>query len=44
MCFCSLLLRKKILLDFLGFCSGTFLILQILLLEISSVVMFCVYE
>ena len=24
MCFCSLLLKKRILLDFLGFCASTF--------------------
>ena len=44
MYFFSLLLRKKILLDFFGFCVGTFLILRILLPEVSGVVLFCVCE
>ena len=44
MCFCSMLLRKRILLDFLGFCVGTFLVLQTLLPEVFGVVTFCVYE
>ena len=44
MCFCSLLLGKRILLDFLGFCAGTFPILQTLLPEVSGVVLFCVCE
>ena len=44
MYFCSLSLRKRILLDFLGFCVGTFLVLWTLLLEVSDVVPFCVCE
>ena len=44
MCFCSLLLEKRILLDFLGFCIAAFPILRTLLLEVSGVVPFCVCE
>ena len=44
MCFWSILLEKRILLDFLGFCVGTFHVLQTLLLEVSGVVPFCVSE
>ena len=40
--FFFLLLEKKILLDFLGFCAGTFPVLRTLLPKISSVVSFCV--
>ena len=42
--FCSILLGKKILLGFLGFCGGTFPMLRTLLLEVSGVVPFCVCE
>ena len=42
MYFCSLLLEKRILLDFLGFCISTFLILQTLLLKVFGVVPFYV--
>ena len=44
MYFCTLLLRKEILLDFLGFCIGTFPVLRTLLLEVHDVVPFCVCE
>ena len=44
MCFCSMLLEKRILLGFLSSCTGTFPMLQALLLEISDVVPFCVCE
>ena len=44
MCFCSMLLEKRILLGFFGFCVGTFLMLQTLLPEVSGVVPFCVRE
>ena len=44
MCFCSMLLGKRILLGFLGFCVGTFSMLRILLPEVSGVVSFCVRE
>ena len=44
MCFSSLLLRKRILLDFLGFCVGIFSILQTLLPQVSDVVPLCVCE
>ena len=44
MCFCSLLLKKRILLDFLGFCTNTFSVSRTLLLEVSSVVSFCICE
>ena len=44
LCFCSLLLEKRILLDFLGFCASTFLVLRTLLLEVFDVVPFCVCE
>ena len=44
MCFCSMLLKKRIMLDFLGFCVGTFSMLRTLLLEVSGVVPFCVRE
>ena len=44
MYFFSLLLEKRILLDFLSFCAGTFPVLQTLLLEVSGVVPFCVCE
>ena len=44
MYFCSLLLRKRILLDFLDFCAGTFHVLQTLLPKVSGVVSFCVYK
>ena len=40
-CFCFLLLEKRILLDFFDFCAGTFLVLRTLLPEVSSVVSFC---
>ena len=43
-CFCSILLGKKILLTFLGFCIGTFSILRTLLQEVSGVVPFSVRE
>ena len=39
-----MLLGNKILLDFLGFCVGTFPMLRTLLPEVSSVVLFCVRE
>ena len=42
MCFYSMLLGKKILLGFLGFCVGTFLMFRTLLPEVSDVVPFCV--
>ena len=42
MCFYSLLLRKRVLLDFLDFFVGTFFILQILLLKVASIVSFFV--
>ena len=42
--FCSMLLGKRILLGFLGFCAGTFPMLRILLPEVSGVVPFCVCE
>ena len=44
MCFCSMLLEKRILLDFFGYCVGTFYMLQTLLLEVSGVVSFCIRE
>ena len=44
MCFFFLLLGKRILLDFLGFCIDTFIVLRTLLPEVSDVVPFCVYE
>ena len=44
MCFCSILSGKRILLDFLSFCAGTFPVLRTLLLEVSGVVPFCVRE
>ena len=44
MCFCSLLLEKRILLDFLGFCGGIFSVLRTLLSEVSGVVPFCICE
>ena len=44
MCICSMLLGKRILLDFLGFCAGTFLVLRTLLPEVLGVVSFCVRE
>ena len=44
MYFCFLLLEKRILLDFLGFCASIFPILRTLLLEVSGVVPFCVCE
>ena len=44
MCFCSMLLEKRILLGFLGFCVGTFSMLRTLLAEVSDVVPFCVCE
>ena len=44
MCFCSMLLAKRILLDFLGFCAGTFPMLRILLPEASGVVPFYIRE
>ena len=44
MCFCALLLRKRILLGFLGFCAGIFPVLRTLLPKVSGVVSFCVYE
>ena len=44
MYFCSILLEKRILLGFLGFCVGTFLILRTLLPKVSNVVTFCVRE
>ena len=43
-CFCSMFLEKRILLDFLDFCAGTFPILWTLLPEVSSVVPFCIRE
>ena len=42
--FCSMLLGKRILLGFLGFCAGTFPMLRTLLPEVSGVVPFCVCE
>ena len=42
--FCSLLLEKRILLDFFGFCASTFPILRILLPKVFGVVLFCVCE
>ena len=39
-CICTLLLEKRILLDFLSFCVDTFLMLQTLLPEVFSVVSF----
>ena len=42
--FCSMLLRKRILLDFLGFCASTFFMLRTLLQEVSDVVSFYVRE
>ena len=44
MCFCSMLLEQRILLDFLGFCIGTFSMLRILLPEVSGVDPFYVRE
>ena len=44
MCFWSLLLGKIILLNFLGFCAGTFSVLRTLLSKVSGVVPFCVCE
>ena len=44
MYFCSMLLEKSILLDFLGFCVGTFPMLQTLLPKVSGVIPFCVRE
>ena len=44
MYFCSILLGKRILLGFLGFCVGTFSMLRTLLPEVSGVVTFCVRE
>ena len=44
MYFCSLLLGKRILLDFLDFCAGTFPVLRTLLPEVFGVIMFCVCE
>ena len=44
MCFCSILLGKRILLSFFGFCVGTFPMLRTLLLEVSGVVSFYVRE
>ena len=41
MCFCSLLLKKRILLNILSFCVGIFFISRILLLEDFGVVSFC---
>ena len=41
-CFCFLLLRREVLLSFLGFCVGTFYILLTLLSEVSGVVSFYV--
>ena len=40
--FCSILLWKRILLGFLGFCVGTFRVFRTLLPEDSDVVPFCV--
>ena len=42
MYFYFLLLQSRILLDFLGFYAGTFLVLRTLLPEVSGVVSFCV--
>ena len=42
--FCSMLLGKRILLDFLGFCVGIFPMLRTLLPEVSGVIPFCVRE
>ena len=39
-----MLLGKRILLDFLGFCADTFPMLRTLLPEVSGVVPFCVRE
>ena len=44
MYFCSILLEKRILLDFLGFCAGAFLVLPTLLPKVFGVVSFCVCE
>ena len=44
MYFRSMLLGKRILLGFLGFCVGTFPMLRTLLPEVSDVVPFCVRE
>ena len=44
MCFAFLLLEKRIIFGFLGFCVGTFSVFQTLLSEVSGVVPFCVYE
>ena len=44
MYFCSMLLEKMILLDFLRFCVDTFPMLRTLLPEVSGVVPFCVRE
>ena len=44
MCFCFMLLGKRILLDFFNFCVSTFLMLRTLLPEVSSIVPFCVRE
>ena len=44
MYFCSILLGKRILLDFFGFCVGTILMLRTLLAEVSGVIPFCVRE
>ena len=42
--FCSMLLEKRILLGFLGFCVGTFPMLRTSLPEVFGVVPFCVRE
>jgi hypothetical protein len=42
--FCSLLLGKRILLGFLGFCFGTFPMLRVLLPEVAGVAPFRVCE
>ena len=42
MCFCFMLLEKRILLRVFGFCIGTFPMLRTLLPEVSGVVPFCV--
>ena len=44
MFFCSLLLEKKILLDFLGFCTGTFPVLGTILPKVFGIFPFCVCE
>ena len=41
---CSLLLKNRILLDFFGFCTRTFPVLQTLLLKVFDAVPFCVCE